>query len=261
MNATDPALMQYIAAQQAVTQPAKRPDYGDRLRLGMILPNRNIVAENDAQAILPAGVSIHTTRLKLHGTTAEDILGMSAGAESAAKLLGPAPIDLIVFHCTAVSTHDPLMGDTLVKRIEDASGKPAMATSQALVAAFKTLQAKRIVMLTPYEQAVNDAEVRFCAHYGVEVLHEVGLQLPANVSTASVSEQEWFDRAIAMKNPDADAYFLSCTNIKCISVIAALEHVLEAPVITSNQAMLWHALRQCKILDKISGYGELLQYY
>ena len=37
-----------------------------------------------------------------------------------------------------------------------------------------------------------------------------------------------------MKNPEADAYFLSCTNIKCISVIAALEHVLEAPVITSN---------------------------
>jgi len=240
-------------------QEIRMPDYGERLRVGMILPNRNVVAEADAQAMLPTGVSIHTTRLKLHGTTTADIKEMSDGAESAAMLLGAAPIGIIVFHCTAVSTSDPAMGDQLVARIEKAANKKAIATSQGLVAALNALRAKRIVMLTPYPQAVNDAEVRFLNHFGFDVLHEIGLNLPSTVSTASVTPEQWFEKALAMKRTDADAYFLSCTNIRVLSIIDELEHRLGAPVITSNQAMLWHCLRQSGINDAVRGYGRLLQ--
>lgn len=247
--------MRPITAQQT---PLRLPDYGERLRIGMILPNRNVVAEADAQAMLPAGVSIHTTRLKLHGTTPADIQEMSDGAESAALLLGAAPIGIIVFHCTAVSTSDPAMGDQLVARIEKAANKKAIATSQGLVAALTTLHAKRIVMLTPYPQPVNDAEVRFLNHFGFDVLHEIGLNLPPTISTASVTPEQWLEKAVAMKRPDADAYFLSCTNIRVLTIIEELERRLEAPVITSNQAMLWHCLRESGIKDSVLGYGQLL---
>ena len=247
-----------MARIETAPQEIRMPDYGERLRVGMILPNRNVFAEADAQAMLPTGVSIHTTRLKLHGTTTADIKEMSDGAESAAMLLGAAPIGIIVFHCTAVSTSDPAMGDQLVARIEKAANKKAIATSQGLVAALNALRAKRIVMLTPYPQAVNDAEVRFLNHFGFDVLHEIGLNLPSTVSTASVTPEQWFEKALAMKRTDADAYFLSCTNIRVLSIIDELEHRLEAPVITSNQAMLWHCLRQSGINDVVRGYGQLL---
>jgi len=237
------------------------PDYGERLRVGMILPNRNVVAEADAQAIIPSGVSFHTTRLKLHGTSPEDIKQMSDGAEDASRLLGAAPIDLIVFHCTAVSTSDPAMGDQLVARIEKTANKKAIATSQGLVSALNILSAKRIVMLTPYQQSVNDAEVRFLNHFGFEVLHEVGLNLPSTVSTASITPEQWRDIALSMKRTDADVYFLSCTNIRVLSIIDELETLLEAPVITSNQAMLWYCLRQSGIADPIFGYGKLLSEF
>ncbi len=250
--------MRPITAQQS---PLRLPDYGERLRIGMILPNRNVVAEADAQAMLPAGVSIHTTRLKLHGTTPADIQEMSDGAESAALLLGAAPIGIIVFHCTAVSTSDPAMGDQLVARIEKAANKKAIATSQGLIAALTTLHAKRIVMLTPYPQSVNDAEVRFLNHFGFDVLHEIGLNLPPTISTASVTPKQWLEKAVAMKRPDADAYFLSCTNIRVLTIIEELEHRLQAPVITSNQAMLWHCLRESGIKDPVLGYGQLLRQH
>ncbi len=250
-------MTQAIAPQEQL----RLPDYGERLRIGMILPNRNVVAEADVQAMLPAGVSLHTTRLKLHGTSAADIKEMSDGAESAAQLLGAAPIDIIVFHCTAVSTSDPAMGDQLVKRIETVANKKAIATSQGLVAALNTLRAKRIVMLTPYPQAVNDAEVRFLNHFGFNVLHEIGLNLPPTVSTASVTPEEWFEKAIRMKHKEADAYFLSCTNIRVLTIIEDLERHLEAPVITSNQAMMWHCLRQSGVDDAVLGYGKLLSQH
>jgi maleate isomerase len=247
-----------MARIETAPQEIRTPDYGERLRIGMILPNRNVVAEADAQAMLPTGVSIHTTRLKLHGTTTADIKEMSDGAESAAMLLGAAPIGIIVFHCTAVSTSDPAMGDQLVARIEKAANKKAIATSQGLVAALNALRAKRIVMLTPYPQSVNDAEVRFLNHFGFDVLREIGLNLPSTVSTASITPAQWMEKAVGMKRPDADAYFLSCTNIRVLSIIEALEQRLEAPVITSNQAMLWHCLRESGINDAVLGYGRLL---
>ena len=41
-------------------------NYGTRARLGMILPSGNQAAEPQFQAMLPTGVSLHTTRLKLN---------------------------------------------------------------------------------------------------------------------------------------------------------------------------------------------------
>ena len=138
---------------------------------------------------------------------------------------------------------------------------PVNFREEADRAAFRALNAKRISMLTPYPQSVNDAEVRFCAHFGVEVVEEHGLNLPPTVSTASVSEDEWFAKMLKMKRPDVDAYFLSCTNIRAVGIIEALEDALDAPLITSNQAMLWHALRISGIRDSIEGFGALLSQH
>ena len=41
--------------------------YGWRLRLGMLLPSSNRVAEPELPAMLPEGVAVHTTRLRLIG--------------------------------------------------------------------------------------------------------------------------------------------------------------------------------------------------
>lgn len=248
-----------IARQPLARTPERLPDYGERARIGMITPHRNVVAEPDARAVFPNGVSLHVTRLELAGTSPAQLMAMTDGVELAASLLGEAPLDLIVFHCTAVSTQDPALGEQLVGRIRAASGKPALATSQALLAALDVLRAKRIVMLTPYPQAINDAEVAFFAHFGIEMLAEQGLALPREVSTASVTPEEWRERLLAMRDERADAYFLSCTNIRALPVIETLEAELGAPVISSNQAMLWRALRMAGIADAIAGYGTLLR--
>ena len=63
--------------------------------------------------------------------------------------------------------------------------------------------------------------------------------------------------AIANRHDDADAYFLSCTTIRSTPVISALERDLGKPVITSNQALAWHALRKGNVKDQMSGFGEL----
>ncbi len=237
----------------------RRPGgYGFRARLGMLMPSVNTCAEPDAVAMLPAGTTLHSTRLRLRGSTREEYLAMTEDVEQAASLVGDMEPDLIVFHCTAVSTLDPAMGESIRRRIETATGRPATDTSAALLAAFATLAAKRVVLISPYIAHVNQTETAFLQHFGITVLKDRGLGIANGAEMATVEPEQWHREALANRHPDADAYFMSCTNIRVRPVIDAIERDLGRPVVTSNQAMIWHCLRSMGVADQFAGCGTLL---
>jgi maleate isomerase len=93
----------------------------------------------------------------------------------------------------------------------------------------------------------------------VSVLREIGLGLSGGREMGGVTPEQWVRETLALQDPAADAYFLSCTAIRSADVIDALEDALGKPVITSNQATLWRALRECGINDSIGGFGRLLR--
>lgn len=229
------------------------------LKIGMLLPSSNSMAEPEIQRMLPPGVNVLTTRLKLAGSSKAALLGMTEKIEEASSLLADAAVDLIVFNCTAVSTFDPSMGEKLSSRIADASGCPATATSDALLAAFKVLRAKRIVLITPYIEEVNAREVDYLAHFGYEVVSQVGLGLLEGISMAAVPPSKWLELARRYRDDSADIYFLSCTAINVSSIIETLEAELGRPVVTSNQAMLWHCLRLLGRTEPVRGFGKLME--
>jgi maleate isomerase len=257
MDMTEAALSPQTALRPEDVRPIR---YCSRLRLGMLLPSSNLAAEPDLAAILPDGVSVHTTRLKLAGSSVEELHAMTEKVEEGALLLKDASVDRIVFHCTGVSTLDPEMGDRLNARIEGATGIPATSTAHALLDAFRTMNVTRIVMVSPYEQHVNDSETRFFKHFGIEVLHDVGLGRTSGPRMIAVEPEEWYRQVMANRRPDADAYFLSCTTIRALPVIAALERDTGKPVFSSNQAMVWHCLRKSGVEDRIEGFGSLFSH-
>jgi maleate isomerase len=155
--------------------------------------------------------------------------------------------------------HAPEIPGQITERVAAITPIPLTITSEAVVDALRTLDAKNIVLMTPYLQETNDREVRFLAHHGVNVLRERGLGLEGGVEMGKVEPQQWFDETVALRDPKADAYFISCTTVRSAEVIDALEDALGKPVLTSNQAMLWRALRDTGIDDRISGFGRLLR--
>jgi maleate cis-trans isomerase len=56
---------------------------------------------------------------------------------------------------------------------------------------------------------------------------------------------------------DADAMFISCTGLHVMGIIEILERDLGKPVVTSNQATLWAALKKLGIHERIEGLGKL----
>jgi maleate isomerase len=76
---------------------------------------------------------------------------------------------------------------------------------------------------------------------------------------AAVEPEQWVRETLALRDPAADAYFISCTTIRSTDVIERIERELGKPVVTSNQGMLWSALRDAGIDEPIAGYGRLLR--
>ena len=210
--------------------------------------------------MLPAGVVALITRLELRGSSEPELLEMARHVEAGAGLLADAEVDEIIFHCTAVSTFSSTMGTDIQHRIARASGKPTFSTSEAIVAGLKALKAKNIVLLTPYLPEVNARECAFLAHHGFNVLKQHGLGINSNKDMALLPEKIWLDLAIEHQHPLADAYFISCTAVKSIEYLEKIEALLDRPVITSNQVMVWYALRKNGISQHRSGLGHLFDH-
>ena len=62
-----------MKSNDVVTPRVNTPNYGLRLRIGMVLAEGNYCSEPDAHAILPNGVSLHTTRIALSGVDTKSI--------------------------------------------------------------------------------------------------------------------------------------------------------------------------------------------
>jgi maleate cis-trans isomerase len=236
--------------------------YGYRGKIGLIVPSTNTVNEPEFNLMAPRGVSIHGARMLLLGkATEESYHQMGADTERAAKELATAEVDVIAWGCTSGSVILPHA--TLEKRMEEASGIPAVTTTGSVLAALSAVGAKRIALGTPYVDFVNEAEVKYIEDAGFEVVAWYGLRLgdtqEERRGIGRVPPESLFRLVRYIDRPEADTIFLSCTNMATVEMIADLEEEVGKPVVTSNQATFWRSLRTIGLPDRLEGFGSLLE--
>ena len=242
-----------------------RDYYGWRARIGLIYPAACCVMEPELYAMAPEGVSIHTARLTLTGATMDGLSNMMAddGLERAAGLLAQAPLHAITFGGTSASFLEGIGYDQRVcERIAAlAPGIPSSTTSTAALRALRALGAKerelRRTLSQRHHRAGSDLfrcerirRDRSPRHGDKQQLRtrrvaaRTGLRLRPRASRAS----------------RADAVFISCTGIRTVGAIEALEADLGVPVVSANQATFWDALRLSGVRDRVKGFGTLFEH-
>lgn len=235
-------------------------DYGDRLRVGVLVPSGNAVCEPELRAMMPPGVSLLVTRLALRGSSEPELMGMLDALDPAARLLADAGVDVIVFHCTAVSTFAPELAGSINARIGRATGGVrSFATSEAVLAALAHLGGRRVTLLTPYIEAVHAREIDFLAAHGVAVVGGAHLGVDTNTEMGKLRPDELLAWARGHVAEGADATFVSCTAIRSAGIIEPIERLTGRPAITSNGCMAWHLLRSNGIADPVEGFGRILR--
>jgi len=232
--------------------------YGWRGRLGLIVPSSNTTMEMELHEALPEGVSLHTARVPLRNVTEEELVKMNALAVEAAKLLRDAGVEMILYGCTSGS----FIGGKdyekeLEMKIEAEVNVPVVSTSTAIVEALKMLDARDVLVITPYTDEINEREKEFLEANEFNVLDIRGLGIEDNTQIGKLEPYEAYRLAKASFMDEADAIFISCTNLRTFEIIEPLEEDLGIPVVTSNQASLWLALREMDVMERIPWLGKL----
>jgi maleate isomerase len=124
----------------------------------------------------------------------------------------------------------------------------------------------RIALATPYDEATNAHEADYLARHGITVVASAGYPFAegdaaAGRQYARVPPSGIYKHALSVDRSDAEAIFVSCANFGSAAVIEALEEAAGKPVVTSNMACAWAALRAAGIDDSIAGFGHLLSEY
>ncbi|NJE10709.1 aspartate/glutamate racemase family protein [Thermococcus sp. MAR1] len=232
--------------------------YGWRGRLGLIVPSSNTTMEMELHSAIPNGVSLHTARVPLRNVREEELINMNALSVEAAKLLRDAGVEMILYGCTSGS----FIGGKdyekeLESKIEEEVNVPVVSTSTAVVEALKMLDARDVLVITPYMDDINVREREFLEANEFNVLDIRGLGIEDNTQIGKLEPYEAYRLAKASFMDEADAVFISCTNWRTFEIIEPLEEDLGIPVVTSNQASLWLALREMDVMERIPWLGRL----
>jgi maleate isomerase len=242
---------------------ARRQLDGDgwRARLGIVVPSVNTVMEPWAQKVVPDGVSIFAARMFIPpATTPEAFIEMDRNEGKAAiRQLSSVFPDAIAYGCTASSIVQGLAYDANLRaEIEQTYNTPSTTAAHAILTAAKTLGVRTVSIVSPYTKEVDEAEHRYFAGAGLEVVGGACLGITDGFALAEPEPDTLYDLGVRGFDPQADGLIMTCLNTRSHTVIDRLEQKLGKPVITSTQATLWHSLRLAGIDDRIKGYGRLL---
>jgi maleate isomerase len=233
---------------------------GSRGRIGLLVPSVNIVVEPETNLMLPEGVTAHAARVSLESS--EELAGVSdlvRNAENAILQLVSARVEVIGFACTTASFYAGVEGERRLRtRLEEVGGVPVVTAMGAVVAALAWLGARRVAMATPYSAQVNALAEAFLKGSGIDVVSSVGLGIHDTADIGLVDEETVIRVAKRAARADADALFLSCTNLPTISLIPALEAETSLPVVSSNQVLTWAMLRRIGVAGRTDQFGELM---
>ncbi len=231
-----------------------------RASIGLIVLASDQTVEYEFRQIFDlAGVAFYESRIYNSNTiTPETLKAMEAGMTEAAGLILPGiPLDVVAYGCTSGAM---MIGDDQVAaRIHEA--RPGVACTSPMkgaLAAFATLGAKRVALLTPYLDEINQTMRRHIEAHGVSVPVMGSFNEPDDRKVGRINPASVKEAALELGSSDqVDAVFVACTALRVVEIAAELEAELGKPVTSSNHAMAWHCLRLAGIEDALPQFGRL----
>lgn len=230
-----------------------------RATLGFLLLASEPTVEADVFRLTPAGVGVHFTRVPMAGTVSVEALDAIAAAlpDAAALVMPKGTLDVLCYTCNSGTI---VLGEDRVMHALHRGNPTAKATTVItnVINALVRFNARRIVIATPYVDAVNRLEDAYFRRRGFEVLALEGLGIETDADMARVAPEYLVEFVKSVDRPDAEAIFLSCGALRALDIVEPLERELGKPVIASNPAMMWDCLRLAGIEDRLPGFGRLL---
>lgn len=233
---------------------------GWRARIGHMRPATGIEGAEEWRTVAPPGIAFADARTIVPRVDDAGLRVMMGQVLDAARQLATAKVDIIC-QCGAPGTFLRGVGhdEQVCKEIKDATGIPAITMSAAQMDALKALGAKTVAVGTIYSDEVNKKMAAYMEGIGFKVKAMKGLQItdPFQASVHDADSAYRIGREVFKEAGKADAILISCGTYRTFKILPYLEMDTGVPVVSSNQATLWSAMRKLGLPDVIPNLGKL----
>lgn len=223
-------------------------------RIGVAVPYTNRNLEPDLIAMRPAGASLHMTRIG--GYRADSTPGAAemrqmaeAPVDDAIDLLAAVRPDVLLYGCLSATVTIGRAGDrTFADDLSARYGFPVITAAGAIVDALNDLGLRGIAVCSPYERRLSDLTAAFFRSAGFDVASTSNPDRDLDCrDQGAMTPREVMELALGADSAAADAVVVACTDLRAVECLDALEARLRKPVVASNQALLYAALKALAI--------------
>ena len=163
--------------------------------------------------------------------------------------------DAVILTAAPTEVLNPGLFDALTSTLS----VPFTTALHACVAALNVYSAKRVLLLTPFDEKLNEL---ICRHLDGRGVAAVAPHPFAELGVPKrMTPDEVFTLTKQCLNPadPVDAIYFQGAVLDPIKVLEKIETELGLTVIASNPAMLWYVLSALGLAYPMSGYGRLLR--
>jgi maleate isomerase len=231
-----------------------------RAAIGLVVLATDHTIEYEWRKMLTLdGVGFYESRILNSAEISPETLAQMDGliAPGVAVIRPGERLDVVAFGCTSASM--VLGEEKIFERIREA--RPNVACTTPITAArigLNALGARRIALLTPYVQKINESMRDYLGARDIDVVQMGSFEHPNDNEVARIDAASVREAVFALgRHEEVDAVFVSCTSLRLVDDVVNIEKVLGKPVMSSNHAMAWHALRLAGVNDRFPQFGKL----
>jgi maleate isomerase len=230
----------------------------------MLTPSSNTVLEPMTASMLAEtpDVQAHFSRFRV----VQISLGEASQAQfdhsaivAAAGLLADAKVDSICWNGTSAGWLGFHTDEALCQSIRQATGVPACSAVLGFNAALAESGVRRIAIVSPYTDEVQDRIIANYAAAGVECVADRRLRIEDNFAFGTVTEADIQAMCLEVAAAGPEAILIYCTNMAGGRIAPLVEQATGIRVLDSVAVALWASLRAAdKPFAPVNGWGRLL---
>ena len=243
------------------TKIAPKFNSGINSKVGLIALSTDFMIEKDFKKIIEnMKIDLFVNRIRsYYPLTKENLIKMAENVTEVSKdILPDEKLDCVVYGCTSGTIASGY--DSIKNKINLAKPEAKVVTpSSAAVNALRKMNVKKVSIFTPYSEKLNNDVVDYFKKENFIVTSNSYFDILYDNDIAKVDPDYLFEVITKMDLGEAEAVFLSCTNLPALNIVDKLEKKLNKIVLSSNQALIWDTLEEIGKNESIEGFGSLFK--
>ena len=243
------------------------------IRIGQIVPSSNTTMETEIPAMLrarealyPERFTFHSSRMRMHKVTPEELVKMNSEGLRCAAELADARVDVMSTACLVAimaqgaGYHRRVEEDYRQIIADNGASSRVMTSAGALIHGLKQLKAKKISLMAPYMKPLTDKVVAYIESEGIEVIDRICFEIPDNLEVGRRDPLRLLDDVKKLNTANADVVVLSaCVQMQSLPALALAQQQLGLRVTSTAACTVRNMLDLLELSGTVAGFGAVLE--